>query len=44
MDYLIFFRKLNRIQGACFATSGPGATNVSTGVGAAFIRLFPERF
>ncbi len=33
--------RLTRIPGACFATFGPGATNVSTGVGAALLDRNP---
>ncbi|MBU1343185.1 MAG: thiamine pyrophosphate-binding protein [Proteobacteria bacterium] len=33
--------RLNRIPGACFATFGPGATNLSTGVGAALLDRSP---
>jgi len=33
--------RLTRIPGACFATFGPGATNVSTGIGAALLDRNP---
>ena len=33
--------RLTRIPGVCFATFGPGATNVSTGVGAALLDRNP---
>ncbi len=33
--------RLTQIPGACFATFGPGATNVSTGVGAALLDRTP---
>nr|NJM01406.1 thiamine pyrophosphate-binding protein [Desulfobacula sp.] len=33
--------RLTRVPGACFATFGPGATNVSTGVGAALLDRNP---
>lgn len=35
------FGRLTHIPGACFATFGPGATNVSTGVGAALLDRNP---
>lgn len=33
--------RLTGIPGACFGTFGPGATNLSTGVGGAFLDRFP---
>lgn len=33
--------RLTRVPGACFGTFGPGATNLSTGVGGAFLDRFP---
>jgi len=33
--------RLTGIPGACFGTFGPGATNLSTGVGCAFLDRFP---
>ena len=35
------FGRLTHIPGACFATFGPGATNISTGVGAALLDRNP---
>jgi acetolactate synthase-1/2/3 large subunit len=33
--------RLTKIPGVCFGTFGPGATNLSTGVGGAFLDRFP---
>lgn len=33
--------RLTGVPGACFGTFGPGATNLSTGVGSAFLDRFP---
>lgn len=35
------YGRLTGIPGVCFGTFGPGATNLSTGVGGAFLDRFP---